>query len=526
MTWKAGWGLAVLLLASGSVGATGPVEQWGVFELALKGPSRGNPFVDVSFKARFVQGSRVVEVPGFYDGDGNYRVRFSPETSGIWRYTTSSQTPGLAGKTGEFSVMPASKNNHGPVRVAHTYHFAYADGTPFRQLGTTCYAWIHQDGTLQEQTLKTLAASPFNKVRFCVFPKRYSWNTNDPAFYPFVGSRTNFDLTRFNPDYFSHLERRILDLQELGIEADLILFHPYDQGRWGFDRMSAETDDRYLRYVLARLSAFRNVWWSLANEWDFMKQKQESDFIRFGQILSAEDPHHRLLSIHNGTVLFNQSLPWVTHASVQNGFAVEEPGRAELFRDVYRKPVVFDEVKYEGNIPRRWGNISAEELVFRFWNATVAGTYCGHGETYLSPDEVLWWSKGGVLKGQSPARLAFLRDVLKSAPPEGIEPIDKWQSPEYAGRAPDYYLIYLGRQAPTRWEFALPKPPQDKGRLPAESMHYTAEVLDTWNMTVTAVPGTFTLKKSTDYLNVDRDGRSIELPGHPYQAIRLRRVKP
>jgi hypothetical protein len=37
---------------------------------------------------------------------------------------------------------------------------------------TTCYAWIHQPEELQRQTLETLAASPFNKIRFCVFPKR------------------------------------------------------------------------------------------------------------------------------------------------------------------------------------------------------------------------------------------------------------------------------------------------------------------------------------------------------------------
>jgi acyl transferase domain-containing protein len=39
---------------------------------------------------------------------------------------------------------------------------------------------------------------------------------------------------------------------------------------------------------------------------------------------------------------------------------------------------------------------------------TIAGTYVGHGETYKSDDQILWWSKGGVLKGQIPARLAFL----------------------------------------------------------------------------------------------------------------------
>ena len=256
-----------------------------------------------------------------------------------------------------------------------------------------------------------------------------------------------------------------------------------------------------------------------------MDAKKESDFVRFGEIIAATDPYHRLLSIHNGGILFNHTLPWITHASVQNGSAVEDPARAETYRSVYRKPVVFDEVKYEGNIPKRWGNISAEELVFRFWNATVAGTYCGHGETYLSPDDVLWWSKGGVLKGQSPARLAFLKQVLADAPAEGIEPVDRWQSPEYGGRAPDYYLVYFGKQTPARWAFSLPKSSPNRKRPPLAGMKFTAEVLDTWNMTVTAVPGTFTLAKEENYVFADQAHRAIELPGKPYMAIRIKRVQ-
>lgn len=55
---------------------------------------------------------------------------------------------------------------------------------------------------------------------------------------------------------------------------------------------------------------------------------------------------------------------------------------------------------------------------------------------------------------------------------------------------------------------------------------YTVEALDTWKMTVTAVPGAFTLKKKNDYRRADRDGRSIGLPGRPYQAILIRRVTP
>ena len=78
---------------------------------------------------------------------------------------------------------------------------------------------------------------------------------------------------------------------------------------------------------------------------------------------------------------------------------MEESARAQLYRDLCSKPIVYGDVKYKGNIASRWGQLTAEELASRFWNATVAGTYCGHGETYKSDDQILWWSKGRVLKG-------------------------------------------------------------------------------------------------------------------------------
>ncbi len=275
---------------------------------------------------------------------------------------------------------------------------------------------------------------------------------------------------------------------------------------------------------MSRLAAYRNVWWSLANEYDFMTEKREEDWERIGELVAAADPYGHLLSIHNGKEIFNQTRPWLTHASIQNGAAVEDPARAELYRDAYRKPIVFDEVKYEGDIPKRWGNISAEEMVHRFWAGTIGGTYVGHGETYLSPDDILWWSKGGVLKGKSPERLAFLREVLEESPAQGIDPIDKWQNPEYAGQSSEYYLVYFGKQRPTEWKFRLPNPPQLKGMPPVEEMEFTAEVLDAWDMTVTPVEGKFTLKKLDDYFYGDAEGRKIELPGKPYMAIRIKRV--
>jgi hypothetical protein len=407
--------------------------------------------VDVELSARFTQGGRSVTVPGFYDGDGVYRIRFMPEQVGEYAYQTRSNKAELDGKKGRFTAVKPSAGNHGPVRVRNTYHFSYADGTPCYPIGTTCYAWTHQTDRLQEQTLATLKKAPFNKLRMCVFPKRYAYNTNEPPVYPFAGqSPRAWDFSRFNPAFFRHLEKRVAQLRDLGIEADLILFHPYDRGHWGFDRMTAAVDDRYLRYLIARLAAYRNVWWSLANEYDFMKEKKESDWDRLFQVVARSDPYGHLRSIHNGTRLYNHTHPWVSHASIQNGSAVADFGRAVLLRDVWRKPVVFDEVKYEGDIAERWGNLSALEMVHRFWQGAIAGTYVGHGETYRHPEDLLWWARGGVLRGKSPERIAFLRKVLEEGPRQGLEPIDKWQDARTAGKKGEYYLVYFGKEQPHR----------------------------------------------------------------------------
>ncbi len=87
----------------------------------------GNPFVDVGLHVRFTHEDSVRTVSGFYDGEGTFRARFMPETLGEWRYETESNCGEMTGKTGSFVCVTPSEGNHGPVRVAHKHHFAYAE---------------------------------------------------------------------------------------------------------------------------------------------------------------------------------------------------------------------------------------------------------------------------------------------------------------------------------------------------------------------------------------------------------------
>lgn len=481
----------------GDVSVENQVEQWGLFELALSGPADGNPFRDVELSGEFSYRNRSVEVRGFYDGGGTFRLRFMPDSVGPWRYVTRSNCRDLDGASGELTCTPPAAGNHGPVRVRNTYHFAYEDSTAYVPVGTTCYVWNHQGDELEARTLRTLRDAPFNKLRMCVFPKDYEFSRNEPPHHPFEGSlEGGWDFSRFNPAFFSHLEGRVGDLLAMGIEADVILFHPYD--RWGYAEMPADVDDAYLRYVVARLAAWRNVWWSFANEYDLMAAKTTADWDRFFRIVQEEDPAGHLRSIHNCRGFYDHARPWVTHCSVQHS----DLSRVGEWRRLYGKPVVVDECCYEGNIHHGWGNISAGEMVHRFWAGTVRGGYVGHGETYLHPEDILWWSKGGVLHGQSPPRIAFLREVLQDAPPGGLDPIDfGWDTP-CAGRAGEYYLVYFGIKQPAFKEL----------RLPAGG-EFRVEIIDTWEMTVTPAPGTY------------RGACRVDLPAKPHVALRIRRAR-
>lgn len=496
--------LALIAVSQSASFAQSKVEKWRIFEVAFKGPSVGNPFTDNQLNAVFVNAKDTVRVSGFYDGNGIYRLRFMPQREGKWAYRTFSNVKAMNGKKGVLLCTVAAKGNHGPVVVKDSMHFAYADGRKYTPFGTTCYAWAHQRKSLVDQTIKTLSEGYFNKMRMCIFPKSYDWNHNAPFYYPYEGKApTDWNYMRFNPEYFRNLERCISRLDSLGIEADLIVFHPYD--RWGFSKMNRAADDLYIHYIIARFAAYKNVWWSMANEYDFMPAKKLDDWNHYLETFAVNDPYHHLRSIHNGAVIFDHSNPYITHVSLQN----EDTQNARLYQLKYHKPVSYDECRYEGNINWSWGDLTGEEMTNKFWRGVMNGAYVGHGETILTENpikygrdsnEELWWSKGGVLRGQSPKRIKFLKDIVESAPGDlTLTSITAfWMQYNALTYHDDYYLIYFNRDQPRSEILNLPK-----------GKKYHIDLIDAWDMTITPLDGTYS-------------GESlVQLPGKPFTALRI-----
>ena len=273
----------------------------------------------------------------------------------------------------------------------------------------------------------------------------------------------------------------------------------------------------------ARISAYRNVWWSLANEYDFLLNTKPMElWHKFCHVLEENDHMQHLRSIHNGDPAknYNHRLPWISHVCIQHWDVKQTP----LWVEAYDKPVINDEPEYEGNLYQSWGNISAEELTHRFWTTTMRGGYAGHGETYNDPDDLIWWAKGGRLHGEAWKRIKWLRELLEEDVRHGLEMMGDYYvfpfSRISAARdgADGARFIYFGEHQPARWTAGLPDDGGD----------YDVDLIDTWNMTIEPAKRVEAHHiPPTRHGGVTRGGGveadfGVELPGRPRLALRVR----
>lgn len=143
--------LVSLLFLSGPAGAVN-VTQWGVFEKTLTSPNTytsAQKYSGVTLNATFTgPGEIKYTVPGFWDDDHIWRIRFSPARTGNWTYIINSSDNRLAdpANNGSFTcvapgppALDANPNLRGFLRISpDRRRFVYADGTPF--------FWMGEDG--------------------------------------------------------------------------------------------------------------------------------------------------------------------------------------------------------------------------------------------------------------------------------------------------------------------------------------------------------------------------------------------
>ncbi|MBD3393857.1 MAG: DUF4038 domain-containing protein [Chitinivibrionales bacterium] len=298
----------------GPVAQSLQAQKWHCIDIEFPCGNIERPF-EISLEAEFAgPGGATLTIPGFYNGDDTWVVRFAPTAEGEWRYRTAAGAQGLDKKEGALLCVPNTKPwVHGKLVIDtdHPRHFVYEDGTRYFTIGFELdwlFALDLETGTLDKtsQIIDEVAGNGFNHIVMNVYAHDVTWEIqgrgtphdySNPARFVFGGTNEEPDHSVLNIAFFRHLDRVIAYLQEKEIIAHLMVYVWNKRVNW--PEKGSLADDRYLDYVVARYQAFSNLVWDVSKEaltYDYCGQ----DYItNRGRRIRARDAYNRLLTVHD-----------------------------------------------------------------------------------------------------------------------------------------------------------------------------------------------------------------------------------
>jgi hypothetical protein len=399
--------LALFLFPSGGEAHAANHETWDVIDLSFRGsPGRSNPFT-VDFGAVITHESGMkMKVPGFYNGNNSWIVRFSPPEPGRWTYTTWSEVRALNSQKGELKVAPSGAR--GPVRIAENnrQRLAYSDGTPYFSLAFEI-DWLFaldadnpRDIPRTRQIVGHIAENGFNKAIINVYAYDAGWGEKhliDPRFnfakpdiFPFGGTNEIPDHGTLNIDFFKHFDRVMHELNDKGVIAHLMIYVWNKFVNW--PSPGSDHDNMYFDYVVKRYQAYPNLIWDISKE-ALAYGMDDMDYIT-GRIdrLRDLDAHKRLVTVHDYSYcrahpdkidfisvqewkpnLYNEMLDIVQRFPQMPVYNVEHGGYEQtmhtIFHGAYTNPEICLKRTYvcyfAGTYPTYyWQNASWYELVY------------------------------------------------------------------------------------------------------------------------------------------------------------------
>lgn len=359
--------------ATGKVSINGEARKWHTLTLSFTGPyaketdTHPNPFLDYRLDVTFTNGKKSYKVPGYFAADGNaantgasegniWRVNFSPDETGTWKYTVSfrlgkdaavsedtrygAPVSPLDGMSGNFTVAATNKMGYdfrgkGRLEYVGERYLKFAEtGTYFLKQGADSpenfLSYKDFDGDFKtdghkDELVKTwqphvqdwksgdpswqngkgkgivgavnyLASKGLNAVSFLTF----NVNGDDQNVFPFI-SYTDFehyDCSKLDQweIVFEHAQRKgvFLHFKTQETENQNLL----DDGN------TTRLRKLYYRELIARFGHHLALNWNLGEEngqWGSVKKYQNTTQRKaMAQYFYDHDPYHHLIVIHNG----------------------------------------------------------------------------------------------------------------------------------------------------------------------------------------------------------------------------------
>jgi hypothetical protein len=364
--------------------------------------SYDNPFMDVDIDAVFThEDGTEVSLPGFWNGNDQWKVRFSAEKAGKWNYTvtcTDKENPSLTG-SGVIEASPClePKNElekHGYVRLEKgKKHMVYNDGTPFFYLGDTHwmmpdYERLHEcnyPGCNCGSQFKHIVRDRLKKG-FNVYQTYFSSSSAVPSASGKAGWWKDSDHTLINPEPFNEVMDVMMDhLADNGITIALG-FGTHCSTVKAY-KQNVTAMKAFARYAVARYACYPLIWIT-AQEITNYQENAFDCWKQVGAYVGELDGYHRPNGAHMHCHTFEQSRsqeldkePWHQWWTVQAGHG----GYHNLRGRSYYKGYYYDDKMF----------IETESQ----YEDIYCSGFCGHDAPRMGAWQALQLGSGGFTYG-------------------------------------------------------------------------------------------------------------------------------
>ncbi len=281
-------------------------EQWVAIDIPFTATTVIKNIADVELDVTFMNRSTgtTMVMPGFWDGEKDWKVRFAPTECGIWDFTTKTtgEDIGINDIKGTLACNSYKGDlaiyKHGFVKTEKDVrYFMYADGTPFFYLGDTHWNLV---------TEEIDSAGPFagdiktdSHFKYIVdrrVARGFTVYQSEPIGATF--DVTDGKISKTDINGFKHMDRYFQYIAEKGlVHANAQLLFPSAVTK-AFDENLRELT----RYWVARYAAYP-VMWTLGQEVDDVAGIGDYPMLvlvytRMCTLLSELDPYKNPTSAH------------------------------------------------------------------------------------------------------------------------------------------------------------------------------------------------------------------------------------
>lgn len=330
-----------------------------------------NPFSDVDINAVFIHESgRRISLPGFWNGANEWKIRFSPDRTGIWKYYVSCSDPDNGSLAGDGAIVceyrePRTElEKHGYVKIGDGGRImTYEDGTPFFWLGDTHWQMpdcerLHEcnyPGCTCGNQFRHLADDRIRKG-FTVYQTYFDSAESDGGGNRRVHHWWKDKYTLINPAAFN--ETMDIMIEYLASQGIMVAMgfgvHSCSVRAYGFDTKPLLA---FVRYCVARYACYP-VCWITAQEITDGSFSYFEPWRKAGEEVSRIDGYHRPNGAHTYPLYADNPVMQVLHKEPWHDFYPLQAGHGgksglqdrsfyASYRNTNNKPYIESECQYE-----------------------------------------------------------------------------------------------------------------------------------------------------------------------------------